>query len=311
MRTRAVALALACAALAAGCGSSSSPSATKTATPPPTKGTITVGAFNFAESQILASMFAQVLDKAGYNASVKPLTNREVVEPALWAGQIGALPEYVGTLTEFINKKDNGPNAKPLASGDLDKTLAELRKLAAKHHIAVYTPAQAADENAFAVPEKFATANHLTTLSDLAGYKGKLVLGGPPECPKRPFCQVGLEKVYGIKFSGFKALDAGGPLTKQALKAGLVQLGLVFSSDPGISTFSLKVLTDDKHLQTVDNVVPVVNTKWNKPDVQQALDGVMKQLTTAELVALNKQVDVEHQDPEQVAKSWLMSKNLI
>ncbi len=309
MRTRAVALALAGVALVAGCGKSTTSSTAKPTTPPKAK--ITVGAFNFAESQILASMFAQVLDKAGYAASVKPLTNREVVEPALWAGQIGVLPEYVGTLTEFINKKDNGPNAKPLASGDLTATLAALRKLAARHNTVVLDPAAAADENAFAVTDAFARAHHLSKLSDLTGFKGKLVLGGPAECPKRPFCQVGLEKVYGIKFTGFKALDAGGPLTKQALKSGFVQIGLVFSSDPGIATFALKVLTDDKHLQTVDNVVPVVNKRWDSPAVKQALDAVMKQLTTPELVSLNRQVDVDHQDPDQVAKNWLKSKNLI
>ncbi len=309
MRTRVLALVLACAALVAGCGGGSSTSSTKSSSTP--KGKITVGSFNFAESQVLAAMFAQVLDKAGYKASVKPLTNREVVEPALWAGQIDALPEYVGTLTEFINKKDNGPNAKPLASGDLQKTLAALRPLALKHNTVVLDPSQAADQNAFAVTQKFATANHLTTLSDLAGYKGKLVLGGPAECPKRPFCQVGLQQVYGIKFTGFKSLDAGGPLTKQALKSGLVQLGLVFSSDPGIATFGLKVLADDKKLQTVDNVVPVINEKWNNTEVVAALNDAMRQLTTDELVQLNKKVDVEHQDPEQVAKDWLKSKGLL
>src|SRR5206468_4297713 len=49
------------------------------------------------------------------------------------------------------------------------------------------------------------------------------VLGGPPECPTRPFCQVGLEKTYGLHFDGFVSLDAGGPLSKTALKQGKVQ----------------------------------------------------------------------------------------
>ena len=75
----------------------------------------------------------------------------------------------------------------------------------------------------------------MTKLSDLKAYKGDLVLGGPPECPTRPFCKPGLEKTYGLTFSSFKALDAGGPLTKTALKKGEIQVGLVFSSDGSLS----------------------------------------------------------------------------
>src|SRR4051812_22642358 len=68
------------------------------------KGKIVVGAANFAESTLLANMFAQVLDKAGYDASVKQLTTREVYEPALEKGaDIQAFPEYAATLTTFLN----------------------------------------------------------------------------------------------------------------------------------------------------------------------------------------------------------------
>jgi osmoprotectant transport system substrate-binding protein len=88
------------------------------------------------------------------------------------------------------------------------------------------------------VTKNFATDNNLRTLSDLKNYKGDLVLGGPPECPTRPFCQLGLQDKYGIHFSGFQSLDAGGPLVKAALKSGKVQLGLVFSTDSSLSPLS-------------------------------------------------------------------------
>ena len=198
-------------------------------------GKVVVGAANFSENQILANLFVLALDKAGFSASVKPVTNREVYEPALERGELGVMPEYVGTLTEFLNKKINGPNAAALASSDLQATVTALSGLAGKRNLKVLKPAEAADQNAFAVTKNFATANHLTKLSDLKGYSGKLVLGGPPECPTRPFCQPGLEKTYGLKFSSFVSLDAGGPLTKTALKTGKVQLGLVFSSDGSLA----------------------------------------------------------------------------
>jgi osmoprotectant transport system substrate-binding protein len=199
-------------------------------------GKVVVGAANFSENQILGNLYAEVLKAAGFDASVKPVTNREVYEPALERGEIQVMPEYAGTLTEFLNKKLNGPDAPALASSDLTATVAALRGLADRKGLKVLEPSQAADQNAFAVTRTFATANNLKTLSDLKNYKGTLVLGGPPECPTRPFCQPGLEKTYGLSFASFVSLDAGGPLTKAALKSGKVQLGLVFSSDGSLST---------------------------------------------------------------------------
>lgn len=275
------------------------------------KGSLTVAAFTFGESQILAHMFADVLAKAGYKTSVKQLTNRQVVEPALETGEVDVVPEYLGTLTEFLNTKDSGPKAKPLASSDQAKTLAALRKQAAKHHLVVLEPSQATDQNVFAVTRDFATKYKLSRLSDLTSYKGKLVLGGPPDCPKRAFCQLGLERLYALKFTGFTSLDAGGPLTKEALKQGKVQLGLVFSSDGGIKTFDLQVLTDDKHLETVDNIVPVLNETAATSDVRDALQKVADALTTDDLIGLNQAVDDLHQDPAVVAKDWLNAKRLL
>jgi osmoprotectant transport system substrate-binding protein len=201
-------------------------------------GKVVVGGANFNESKILANIYAQVLTAAGFDASVKPVTNREVYEPALERGEISVFPEYAGTLAEFLNKKANGPKTPAVASGDLAATVSALRGLAEKKGLTVLEPSQAADQNAFAVTKTFAVDNDLHTLSDLKAVKGKLVLGGPPECPTRPFCQPGLEEKYGLKFSGFESLDAGGPLTKAALKSGKIQLGLVFSTDSSLSTLS-------------------------------------------------------------------------
>jgi len=202
------------------------------------KGKVVVGAANFSENQILANVFVDVLKAAGFDAVVKPVTSREIYGPALEAGQLQVMAEYVGTLTEYFNKKANGPKAAQAASSDLQATLTALRGFAEKKGLKVLEPAQAADQDAFAVTKTFAQANNLRTLSDLKSYRGPLVLGGPPECPTRPFCQPGLEKTYGLTFTGFVSLDTGGPLTKAALKQGKVQLGLVFSSDSSLTAAS-------------------------------------------------------------------------
>lgn len=275
-------------------------------------GPITIAAFNFGESKILANMYAGALAKAGYQPEVKELTNREVVQPALSSGQVQVVPEYLSTLTEFLNTKANGPNAAPLASGDVDKTLAALKPLAAAQNITPLTPSPATDQNAFAVTKQFATDHNLKTLSDLAAYSqsNPVTLGGPPECPKRPFCQPGLEKTYGMKIGNFRSLDAGGPLTKQALKQGQIDVGLVFSSDGGVAAQDLVVLEDDKKLQNADNIVAAVNSSAVTPQLQAALDAVAAALTTDQLIQLNKAVDIDRKDPQQVAQEWLQSKGL-
>ncbi len=196
-------------------------------------GDVQVGAANFGESKILANVYAKVLGAAGFKATVKDVGNRELYLKALSKGEIDVMPEYVGTLTEFLNKQQNGANAQPKASGDLDQTVTALKEFGAKASLDFGAPSQAADQNAFAVTKAYADANGLKTLSDLASKcnGGDLVLGGPTECQDRPFCKPGLEQKYGLKFTGFQALDTGGPLTKTAIKQGRVQIGLVFSSD--------------------------------------------------------------------------------
>lgn len=287
-------------------GTSSSPAAT---------GPITIGAFNFGESKLLAQMYAQVLTKAGYTVDVKALGAREVVEPALEKGSknggVDVVPEYLATFTEFLNKKANGPSAAAVATPDVTATLAGGQTLAGKVGLTLLDPSKATDQNAFAVTKDFATKNNLTKLSDLAAYKGDLVLGGPAECPTRPFCQVGLQKTYGISFTGFKSLDAGGPLTKKALQQGTIQLGLVFSSDGGIELFGLKVLEDDKAVQNADAIVPAVNKGASSAALTAALNAVSAALTTDELVGLNKKVDIDGDQPEAVAKEWLTAKGLL
>ena len=193
---------------------------------------ITVGAADFAESATLGALFVEVLNSAGFDASVMTIGNREAYLPALIAGdQIQIVPEYVGTLAEFLNRRINGADATPVASSDLDATMSALTSLGEQTGLVFGTPSAAANQNAFAVTQAFAEAHNLTTLSDLAAACQGLVLGAGPECVDRPFCQPGLERVYGLTFSAFRSLDAGGPLTMAALRAGEITIGLVFSSD--------------------------------------------------------------------------------
>ncbi len=138
-----------------------------------------------------------------------------------------------------------------------------------------------------------------------------LVLGGPPECPARPFCLIGLKDTYGLEFKEFTALDAGGPLTVQALIGGQIQVGLLFTSDPAIATNGFVLLVDDKQLQLADNIVPVVRKEIAdaNPGVVTVLNTVISRLTQQELTNLNKAVTVDLKSVPDVARDWITAQN--
>ncbi len=304
MRIRLVlGLTLATAALAA-CSSSASTEGTDS---------LVIGAFNFTESQILAEVYAGALKAEGYDVSITASTNREVLEPALESGEVQMVPEYLGTFTEFLNIKENGPDVAPVANGDVDATYAQAQVLAEKVGITLMTPSPAADQNAFAVRADFARENSLVTMSDLAALSASkdIRLGGPPECPQRPFCQPGLEGTYGLKIAEFVPLDAGGPLTKAALAQGSIDVGLIFSSDGGVAANDFLVLVDDLGVQQVDNVVPTVVTTAVTPELTRILNAVSAAMTTDDLIAMNKAVDIDRRKPAEVAAKFLTSKGFI
>lgn len=199
-------------------------------------GNITVGAANFSESATLGELYAQALTAAGYKVKVQTIGNRELYEPALEKGQIDIVPEYAATLATFLQGKyDKGGKAP--ASSDLTTTVTNLKALGDKAGLVFGQASQAQDENAFAVTTGFADKYGVKTLSDLASKCSGAAtsLGGPAECPQRPECQAGLVSVYKFNAGSFQSLDAGGPLTKTALKTGKVSVGVVFSSDSALA----------------------------------------------------------------------------
>jgi glycine betaine/choline ABC-type transport system substrate-binding protein len=139
----------------------------------------------------------------------------------------------------------------------------------------------------------------------------QLVLGGPPECATRVTCLLGLQQVYGLHFKNFKPLDAGGPLTKTALANGDIQVARLFSSDEAIQLKGFLVLQDDKSFQQAGNIIPVLRTAKATTEVKDLLNKVSKTLTTDELRQLNKSMDIDHQEPADVASKFLKDQGLV
>ncbi len=277
---------------------------------PPTRSgaAITVGSFDFPESVLLAEIYGQALAANKFPVRILPnLGPRELVDPALMNGLLQLVPEYAGSALEFVSLGRLSPTADvKAASKTLAKSLAGRGLLAAQ-------PAAAQNSNAIVVTAAAAAHYGLRSITDLARVAPRLVFGGPPECPERAFCLRGLQRAYGLHFKSFIPLDAGGPLTLQALWAGDIDVGLLFTTDPHISAQHLVILTDDRALQPAENVTPVlrrdVAARYGAGLVT-LLNGVSAWLTTASLRDLDAQVELHGHGPRSVAAAWLRAHGL-
>jgi osmoprotectant transport system substrate-binding protein len=268
------------------------------------KASLTVGADNFAEAEIVAEMYAQVLENAGYDVSREFGTTRETRIPAMEGAEIDLAPEYLATLLLFLD-----PSAE--ASSDAEAVAGDLSPLLEEKGLTTLEASAAIDTNAFVVTEATAQEHGLSSVSDLKPVAGELTLGGPPECPDRPFCLPGLKKTYGIEFGEFVPLDAGGPLTVEALDTGEVDVALLFSTQSVIADKGWVLLEDDRHLQAADNITPLIRSDLVNDEVTELLNGVSATLTTENMTELNGRVEIDGEDPSTVAEEFLTEQGLL
>ena len=269
---------------------------------------ITVGSFDFPESTLLAYLYAGALSARGYPVHVLPdLGSRELVDPALMTGLIQLVPEYAGSALEFVSL------GRVHATASVASTITALERWMGERGVIVARPAAAQDANAIVVTAATAARYRLHMVSDLATVAPALVFGGPPECPERAYCLAGLRHAYGLRFRAFVALDAGGPLTRQALRAGDISVALLFTTDPAIRDQHLVVLADNRGLQPAENVVPVVGRAAAErygTGLFAALNAVSARLSTPALTALDAQVELGGRAPGIVAERWLRDQGL-
>lgn len=288
--------------LAAACGDDDDGSGAAAEGDADEKPSITVGSADFAESSLVASMYAQVLEHAGYDVDTRlDVGAREVYFEALKGGELDLVPEFLGSLTVFLGGEGDA---------DADTGLGNLEQVLPDGFVAL-EPSRAQSANTFVVTAETAEEHGLTKVSDLQG-KDDLVLGGPPECPERPFCMEGLKTVYEVDFAErFRPLDAGGPLTKEALTNGDIDVALLFTTDPGIPANGWVALEDDRHLQQAENLVPIIAEGLRTAEVEELLGKVSAALDQDSYVELIGRVYIDGEDVEAVATSWLEDEGLL
>jgi osmoprotectant transport system substrate-binding protein len=263
---------------------------------------IVVGSANFQESALLADIYAEALKAKGVKVSTKlNIGSRETYIPALKDGSIDLLPEYSGVLLQYFDTK-----ATAVSSTDVYSAL----QTAVPSGLTVLDQSKAEDKDAIVVSKDVAAKYHLTSIADLASVASKLTLGGPPEFKTRPDGVPGLKTNYGVTFGTYKTLDAGGPLTVNALKNGQIDAGDIFTTDPSITQNGFVVLADPKFNFAAQNVLPLINKSKASDTVKTALNAVSAKLDTNTLIGLLTKVVSDKQDPDAVAKAWVASAGL-
>jgi osmoprotectant transport system substrate-binding protein len=303
-RTRAVGAALLLAALAGACSGGKPSQRSSVVTPAP----VVVASFNFPESVLLADIYGQALQQAGVPVRLElDLGPRELVLPAVHQGLVDVVPEYLGSLLEAL---DPGARLQGASAADEARQLAPTLK---PWNVSTLPPAPAEDQNGLVVTQSLAQRYGLHAISQLVAIAPHLTLGAPTECPTRPFCLLGLQSVYGLRFAHFDAFDDESQRVT-ALEEQVIGVAVMDTSDGELATGQFVVLSDDRHLQPADNVAPLVSARAVRTygdRVVTALDAVSARLSSRDLTFLNWRVEVAGNDPGAEAHAWLVREGLV
>jgi len=272
------------------------------------KAPIRIGSDNFYESKLMAEIYAQVLEKAGYTVERKlGLGSRQDRIPTMDAGQVDLVPEYVGSGLGFYDKTK--------ISGDGAANAAALQVVLAPKGITVLGITPGEDTNAFVVRKDTSESLGLTKMSQLAAIQDELKWGLPADCDTNPLCQGALVE-YGINYppKQREALGACDVPMAQALEGKAIDLAELCSTQPAISQFGFVTLEDDLDTQPAENIAPLVRddylAKVDKAAFSALLNAASAKMTTEELTRLGVEVAVDQRDIADVAKDWLAKQGL-
>lgn len=269
---------------------------------------VVVASFDFPESELLAQLYGQALAAQGVPVRMElDLGTRELVLPAFQQGLVDVVPEYIGSALQALS---------PSTSVDMIRTAtveAGLGRALAAWHGRVLAPSPAQDQNGLAVSRLTAARYDLRTVSDLAQVADELTLTAPPECASRPYCLLGLERVYGLQFAGLVPLATDSERVT-ALQQHVADVAVLFTTSPEVTDPDLVMLRDDRHLQPADNVAPLVSDRALRlygSRLTGALDAVSSRLDSQELLFLNWRVAVAGRSPGAEAHGWLVRRGLV
>ncbi|MDQ0727393.1 ABC transporter substrate-binding protein [Microbacterium sp. W4I20] len=261
--------------------------------------TIVVGSQGYYSNEIIAEIYAQALEGAGFDVKKQlNIGQRDAYMPEVESGAINVFPEYTGSLLEYLSDDEVDVTASDEVYAALQDVLPD--------SLTALDYAEATDQDTYTVLKSFAEEHDLKTIEDLKNVPTEVTIGAPPEFEERPYNPAAAKEVYGVdlKFS------ATGPTTLQSLLEGQIQVADIYTSEPAFQTEDIVALEDPKNLIISSNVVPIVSSDI-ADDVSDVLNAISEKLTAEELVSLNVLSAVEEQSSADIAKKWLEDNDLV
>ncbi len=270
---------------------------------------ITVGSKNFTEEIILGNMYADALQAHGFRVQRKMnLGSVAINDKALQRGQIDLYPEYTGTSLEAVFHKSKTPKT-------AEATYQEAKKLYANRNPAdtMLKPAPYNNTYGIFVRRPVAEKYHLKTLGQLAKVSPKLTFVSFSEFQSRQDGYPNIKRHYpAMHFKQIKVVNSIG-LKYQGVLRGDGDVGIGFTTDGQLRSPKFVVMKDTKHIWPWYQPAPVVRSDVLKkhPKMKQVLDEVSSKLDAKTMRQLNGKVDIDHQDPEQVAHQFLKKQGVL
>jgi osmoprotectant transport system permease protein len=266
---------------------------------------IVVASKPFGESYLLAEMFAQILESAGYTVDRKPgLGATEIAFQALRAGQIDVYPEYTGTgLLAILGEPAQSDAA--AVFGHVSEVFEQ------RWGIRWLPPLGFGNTYAIAVRRETAERLGLRTLSDLARAAAQLDAGFTADFIGRPDGLPGLRKAYGISPRSVRALLPA--IKYRALGEGAVDVIDGYATDGFIARYDLVVLEDDEHFFPPYEAAALVSKRLatESPGAISALTRLSGRLTEERMRSLNERIEVGGEPIAAVAGVALRELGLI
>lgn len=264
--------------------------------------TIKIGAQSMTESEIIANMISQLLERnTNYKTTIiKNLGSNFVQQKAMENGDVDiAATRYTGTdLTSVLGQKveKNPETALKIVQEQFHK----------QYGYKFFDSYGFENTYAFTVTKKLAKENHYEKISDLKNDATNLNLGVDNAWLKRAGDGYeGFVKAYRFEFGNTYPMQIG--LVYDAVKNGKMDIVLAYSSDGRIKAYDLQILEDDKNYFPPYDCAPVANEKILKkyPEIEAQLQKLVGTITTEKMQELNYEVDGNLKEPSVVAKEFL------
>jgi osmoprotectant transport system substrate-binding protein len=271
------------------------------------KDTITVSGKMWTEQFILTQMMAELLkEKTDLDVKVEEgLGEVSILTPALEKGDIDVYVEYTGTGLEAVLKEQ----AKEGASAD--EILSQVRK-GYEEKFGVTWLKPLGFENTYTLAYTQDQDFDAKTFSDIVPLSKDLSFGAPHQFYEREGDGYdAFSEAYGFEFNKKESFDPN--IMYEAVKNGDVDIIPAFTTDGRIQRYNLKTTRDDKGFFPPYDAAPIIRQEVLKehPEVEKALNELAGKISEEEMSELNAKVDMDKQDPKDVAREFLISKGLI